>query len=71
MGKVKLLPVYYMSIVTGWGCACCLYTVVGDGRARKEFLNPLPGLKSRSAVYGYCHPWPFTLFIYINFAYIY
>ena len=35
--------VYYMSIVTGWGCACCLHTVVGEGRYRKELLNPLPG----------------------------
>ena len=53
-----------MSIVTGWGCAVCLHTVVGEGRARKEFFNPLPGPKSRSAVCGYCRPWPFTLLIY-------
>ena len=38
------MPVYYMSIVTGWGCACCLHTVVGEGRYHKEFLNPLPGV---------------------------
>ena len=44
------MPVYYMSIVTGWGCAVCLHTVVGEGRACKEFLNPLPGPMSRSAV---------------------
>ena len=49
---MKLIPVYYMSIVTGWGRAYCLHTVVGEGRAHKEFLNPLPGLKSRSAVCG-------------------
>ena len=53
-----------MSIVTGWGCACCLRTVVGEGRYCKEFLDSLPGPKSRSVVYGYCHPWPFTLLIY-------
>ena len=53
-----------MSIVTGWGCAVCLHTVVGEGRARKEFLSPLLGPKSRSAVCGYCCPWPFTLLIY-------
>ena len=64
MGEVKLIPVYSMSIVTGWGCAICLHTVVGEGRARKEFLNPLPGPKFRSAVCGYCRPWPFTLLIY-------
>ena len=64
MGEVKLIPVYYMSIVTGWGCAVCLHTVVGEGRARKEFFNPLPGPKSRSALCGYCRPWPFTLLIY-------
>ena len=34
-----------MSIVTGWGCACCLHTIVGEGRAFKEFLNLLPGIK--------------------------
>ena len=39
------------------------YSLFGEGRARKEFLNPLPGPKSRSAVCGYCHPWPFTLLI--------
>ena len=65
MGEVKLIPVYYMSIVTGWGCACCLHTVVGEGRACKKFLNLLPGPKSRSAVCGYCRPWPFTLLIYL------
>ena len=47
-------PVYYMSIVTDWGCTCCLHTVVGEGQARKELLNPLPGPKSRNAVCGYC-----------------
>ena len=30
----------------------------------QDFLNPLPGPKSRSAVCGYCRPWPFTLLIY-------
>ena len=39
-------------------------TVVGEGRARKEFLNPLTGPKSRSAVCGYCCPWPLTLLMY-------
>ena len=52
-----------LSIVTGWGCACRLRKVVGEGRAHKELLNPLPGPKSRSAVCGYCRPWPFTLLI--------
>ena len=33
----------YMSIVTGWGCACCLRTVVGKGWYHKDCLNPLPG----------------------------
>ena len=46
MSEVKLIPVYYKSIVTGWGCACCLHTIVGEGRARKEILNSLPGPKS-------------------------
>ena len=64
LSDVKLIPVYYMSIVTGWGCACCLHTVVGEGRAHKELLNPLPGPKSRSAVSEYCRPGPFTLLIY-------
>ena len=42
-----------------------LHTVVGEGQARKEFLNSLSGPKSRSAVYGYrVIPWPFTLLIY-------
>ena len=54
-----------MSIVTGWGCAICLHTLTEEGKVRKEFLNPLPGPKSRSAVCGYCHPWPFTLLIYL------
>ena len=40
MGEVKLIPVYYMSIVTSLGCACCLHAVVGEGQACKE-LNPL------------------------------
>ena len=48
MGEVKLIPVYYTGIVTGWGCTFCLHTVVGEG-----FLNPLPGPKSRSAVCRY------------------
>ena len=39
-----------MSTVTGWGCAWCLHRVVGEGRAHKELLNPLPGPKSRFAV---------------------
>ena len=56
-----------MSIVTGWGCACCLHTVVREGRPHKEFLNPLPGPKSSSAVCGHCPPWPFTLLIYSYF----
>ena len=50
MGEVKLIPVYYTGIVTGWGCTFCLHTVVGEGRRLKDFLNPLPGPKSRSAV---------------------
>ena len=50
MGEVKLIPVYYTGIVTGWGCTFCLHTVVGEGRRHKDFLNPLPGPKSRSAV---------------------
>ena len=56
--------VYYTGIVTGWGCTFCLHTVVGEGRRRKDFLNPLPGPKSRSTVCRYCRPWPFTLLIY-------
>ena len=63
--RLKLIPVYYMSIVTGWGCTYCLHAVVGEGWARKEFLNPLPGPKSRSAVCGYCRPLAFY------FAYIF
>ena len=51
------MPVYYMSIVTGWRCTCCLHAVVGEGWARKD-------PKSRPAVCGYCHPLPFTLLIY-------
>ena len=35
-----------------------------EGRYLKEFLKPLPGTESRSAVCGYCRPWPFTLLIY-------
>ena len=49
-GENKLIPVYYMSIVTDWGCACYLHTVVGEGQYRKELFNPLPGPKSRPAV---------------------
>ena len=49
-----------MSIVSGKGCAYSLHTVVVEGRDHKEFLNPLPGPKSRSAVCGYCCPWTFT-----------
>ena len=64
MGEVKLIPVYYMGIVTGWGCTFCLHTVVGESWNHKDFLNPLPGPKSRSTVCGYCRPWPFTLLIY-------
>ena len=64
MGEVKLIPVYYMGIVTGWRCTFCLHTVVGEGRRLKDFFNPLPGPKSRSAVCGYCRPWHFTLLIY-------
>ena len=64
MGEVKLIAVYYMGIVTGWGCTFCLHTVVGEGWRHKDFLNPLPGPKSRSALCGYCRPWPFTLLIY-------
>ena len=56
--------VFNPGIVTGWGCTFCLHTVVGEGRRRKDFLNPLPGPKSRSAVCRYCRPWPFTLLIY-------
>ena len=66
MGEVKLIPVYYMSIVTGWGCTFCLHAVVGEGWYHKDFLNPLPGPKSRSAVCGYCRPWPFTLLIFVR-----
>ena len=64
LDEVKLIPVYYKSIVTGWGSACCLHKVVGEVRSRKELLNPLLDPKSRSAVCGYCRPWPFTLLIY-------
>ena len=64
LGEVKLIPVYYTGIVTGWGCTFCLHTVVGEGWYHKDFLNQLPGPKSRSAVCGYCRPWPFTLLIY-------
>ena len=64
VGEDKLIPVYYMSIVTGWGCTFYLHVVVGEGWYHKDFLNPLPGPKSRSAVCGYCCPWPFTLLIY-------
>ena len=39
MSEVKLIPVYYMSTVTGCGCARCLHTVVGEGRAHKKFLT--------------------------------
>ena len=53
-GENKLIPVYYMSIVTDWGCACCLHTVVGEGQYRKELFNPLPGPKSKPAVCRYC-----------------
>ena len=44
-------PVYYRSrsTVTGWGCAWCLQTGVGEGRAHEEIFNPLPG-KSSSCV---------------------
>ena len=37
------MPVYYKSIGTGWGCAYCLHREVGEGRACKEVLKPLPG----------------------------
>ena len=47
---------YYKGIVTGWGCTFCLHTVVGEGRYHKDFLNPLPGPKPRSAVCGHCRP---------------
>ena len=54
-----------MSIVTAEGCTFCLHAVVGVGwYHHKDFLNPLPVLKSRSAVCGYCRPWRFTLLIY-------
>ena len=53
LGEVKLIPVYYTGIVTGQGCTFCLHTVVGEGRHLKDFLNPLPGPKSRSAVCRY------------------
>ena len=36
-----------------------------EGQARKELLNPLFGPKSKSAVCGYCRPWPFTLLKYL------
>ena len=54
--RVKLIPVYYTGIVTGWGCTFCLHTVVGEGWRHKDFLNPLPGPKSGSAVCGYYRP---------------
>ena len=54
----------YTGIVTGWGCTFCLHTVVGECRLLKDFLDPLPGPKSRSAVCGNCRSWPFTLLIY-------
>ena len=38
MGEVKLIPVYYKSTVTGWGCACCLHAVVGEGKVLKESI---------------------------------
>ena len=63
--RLKLIPVYYTSIVTGWGCTFCLHAVVGEGWYHKDFLNPLPGPKSRSAVCGYCRPWLFTSLIYL------
>ena len=56
LGEGKLILVYYMSIETGWGCACCLHTVVGEGRYQKELLNLLPGPRSQSVVCGYCCP---------------
>ena len=39
LGEVKLIPVYYMGIVTGWGCTFCLRTVVGEGWRHKDFLT--------------------------------
>ena len=43
---------------------CIVFTFsIGEGRAHYELLNPLPSPKSRSAVYGYGRPWPFTLLI--------
>ena len=46
MGEAKLIPVYYMSIVTGWGCVFCLHTVVGEGRPTKNFLTHYLVLRS-------------------------
>ena len=44
MGEVKLIPVYYTGIVTGWGCTFCLHTVVGEGRRLTHYLVLSPGL---------------------------
>ena len=38
MGEVKLIPVYYMSTGTGWGCAC-LHTRVRKVSTVKNFLT--------------------------------
>ena len=36
-----------MSIVTGWD----VHAVVGEGWYHKDFLNPLPGPKSRAGIH--------------------
>ena len=43
-----------------------LHTVAEEGRAHKEFLDPLPGPKSRSAVCGYCVVLGLLLCLYIH-----
>ena len=59
-------PLYYMSTVTGWGYAWCLHTVLGEGRAHKEILNPLPVPKFRSAMFRYCVVLGLLLCLYIH-----
>ena len=62
---VKLIPVYHMSIVTGWGCIFCLHAVVGEGWYHKDFLNPLPGPKSYFMFHDLIVNFVILLYVYI------